>query len=136
MQTKRRTRTNDRRKTEFWVIIKDFPPPLVRLMARTCENDEVRGISDQEVAIGSGLTLERVREIAYMKNWDTVTIDEMRRFFAGCNFDPCKSRDRNRACAYNRSAKGSPSFRYLRNTPHWQDTYMPLIQHFKKCTIG
>ena len=116
-----------------WEIIALFPPPLVRLMARRRVGSRtILALSDEEVALRSGMPMARVQEIYFLIDWDHVTIDEMRKFCKGCAFDLFNSDDRNRAFSYQRSCGGTPSFFYLKRSPHWESVFKPLILHLKK----
>jgi hypothetical protein len=113
-----------------WKILHAHPPALVRLCARRpVKGKTIRAVSIQEIAITSGLPLERVREISQSVNWDNITIPEAERFIAGCNFDPLSSNDRNRQSAYNRSCQNrKPQFKFLKASPWWETEFLPLIR--------
>lgn len=113
-----------------WKKLNDFPPPLVRCLARVkARGRAVRALTDQEVAIGSGgLTTIKVRELSKFTNWSEVPIGDAKKFCDGCRFDPFSSADRNRAGAYMRS---NPQFIFLRHHPHWESTFLPLVKLIK-----
>ena len=109
-----------------WGILIEFPPPLVRLLAKeSVSKKHIRALSDREVAIGAELPLERIRSISRARNWDDITLAEIRSFCGGCKFDPFDYRDRNRVRAYSRN---TPKFSYLKISPFWTDTFLPLIK--------
>ncbi len=109
-----------------WGILIEFPPPLVRLLAKeSVSRKHIRALSDREVAIGAELPLERIRSISRAKNWDDITLAEIRSFCGGCKFDPFDYRDRNIVRAYSRN---TPKFSYLKISPFWADTFLPLIK--------
>lgn len=109
-----------------WGILIEFPPPLVRLLAKeSVSRKHIRALSDREVAIGAELPLEKVRSISRSKNWDRIALGDIRSFCNGCKFDPFDYRDRNRVRAYSRL---SPKFSYLKCSPFWEDTFLPLIK--------
>ena len=85
-------------------------------------------MSDEEVALRAEIPVTRIREIASSTNWDNIPIDDARKFCGACNFDIFNSADRNRAGAYLR--KGA-KFMYLKVSPHWKTTFLPLIQTMK-----
>ena len=108
-----------------WQHLQDHPPALVRLFARRRTPDGVLTVMTlQEIAIASGITLARVREISTQIDWSGVTVEEAQRFIAGCAFDPLSYRDRNRKAAYTRKC---PKFRYLKASPLWKNELAPLI---------
>jgi hypothetical protein len=109
-----------------WGILSEYPPPLVRLLAREkIGSKHVRALSDQEVAIKGEFPLARVLEISRTSSWDTIPVGEIMRFCFGCNFDPFDWQDRNRMRAYSR--KGA-KFSYLKSSPHWKTSFLPLIR--------
>lgn len=117
---------NGREKRSPWGILIEFPPPLIRLLAKeSISSKHIRALSDREVAIGAEMPLDRVRAISRSKSWDKITLGELRMFCAGCNFDPFDYKDRNRVRAYSRNA---PKFSYLKASPYWNDTFLPLIR--------
>jgi hypothetical protein len=117
---------NGREKRSPWGILIEFPPPLIRLLAKEpISRKHIRALSDREVAIGAELSLDRVRSISRSKNWDKISVGELRMFCQGCNFDPFDYKDRNRVRAYSRN---SPKFSYLKASPYWGDTFLPLIK--------
>lgn len=119
-------------KMNAWKSIDDYPPPLVRLLAkRKLKGKRVAALSDEEIAISAGLPLHRVREIYNSPTWDDVTVSEMRQFFEGCGFNPESAIDRNRVATYQRT-KGGPKFLYLRESPWWECTFKPLIEKWKE----
>ena len=99
---------------------------LVRLLAKQ-RGAAGAALSDEEIAIGSGIPLARIQTISRMESWDTITLGELRAFLKACHFNPLDSADRNRLNAYRR--KG-PKFIYLKRSPHWNDTFLPLIRQY------
>jgi hypothetical protein len=94
-----------------WRILEKFPPVLVRLLAKKAvATKHVRAVSDEEIAIKGGLSLDKVRHISKQTLWDIIPIGDAERFCIGCGFDPFNCYDRNRAMAYNRT---SASYTYL-----------------------
>ena len=108
-----------------WRILEKFPPVLVRLLAKKAvATKHVRAVSDEEIAIRAGLTLDKVRHISKQTSWDKIPIGDAEKFCTGCGFDPFNCYDRNRAMAYNRT---QPSYTYLKVSPYWMTTFKPLI---------
>ena len=107
-----------------WTEFDKYPPILVRLLAREkTATKSVRALTNEEVAIRSGILPERVEEISQMLEWDCPLL-EARRFCEGCRFDPLDALDRNRAGAYLR---GGPKWTYLRAASCWRDVFVPLV---------
>lgn len=118
-----------------WDHIDHYPPSLVRLLARRRTGKGPRSVvalSDAEIAIAADIPVARVRAMYNLRNWNGVTVGEMRAFFKGCKFDPLNHVDRNRAKAYGRVNQGFPSFTYLKNSPHWESVFEPLIEKAEK----
>ena len=124
---------NGKIKRSPWSILEKYPPVLVRLLARTwtdganggSSHGAVRALSDEEVAIDSGLPIDAVREISKLTSWGTVPMGAVRLFCIGCHFDPFNYWDRNRTSAYTRT---NPKFTYLKKSPHWVGVFRPLIK--------
>lgn len=115
-----------------WQAFEDFPPYQVRLLAKRvgAGRDKNLAIDDAELAIRSGIPIDRLREIYRAENWDAVTHGEILAFTVACNFDPTNPRDRQRVRQYQYvclKRKVRP-FRYLMNSPHWESVFLPLIR--------
>jgi hypothetical protein len=109
-----------------WEILNDYPPALVRLLARKQFSPKhVRAMSDQEVAVAAEMPVSEIQRISKLVSWDTLVIPKIQAFCTGCNFDPFDCYDRNRARAYTRS---SAKFSYLKQSGNWSTTYLPLIK--------
>ncbi len=69
-------------------LLADYPPPYVRLLAKLPGGGRsLLAISDAELAISSGISLTRIREIAYSLNWEDIKFGEIRAFLSACHFD-------------------------------------------------
>lgn len=116
-----------------WKILEKYPPVFVRLYAKERSGERVHcALSDQEIAIRTGLTLDRIKQISKLVSWDDVTVGDARLFCQGCNFDPFSYVDRNRLAAYSR--KGTYAF--LRNSSHWKSTFRPLIKILQNAKVS
>lgn len=69
------------------ILLLEWPPVLVRTLARTGRGRAVRVLTHAEVAKRSGLSIATVRRISAMRNWDHVRFDVVDRFLAACGFD-------------------------------------------------
>ena len=115
-----------------WKYLERFPPPAVRILARRRQG-RIAALTDEEVAIEGDLPVRRVREIALSKTWDDVAYSEIKKFCAGCRFDPFSTSDRNRAISLERYYRRSNRrWQYLKKSGHWADTYLPLIMLLKE----
>lgn len=111
-----------------WEILNKYPPVFVRLYAKERSGERIHcALSDQEVAIRSGLHPDAISRISRMTSWDDVTIGEAKAFCLGCNFDPFDYTDRNRLAAYTRRG----TYAFLRRSPNWKSTFLPLIEILK-----
>lgn len=126
-----------------WRHLHSYPPIKVRLFARRKvagpradgPGTHVRGLTNAEIAIASGLDLDRVAVIAFLTSWDSVSVAEAERFCLACHFDPMSSADRNRWKAYERKCQKTPPpqrFLWMRRTPTWREELLPLIEKLKR----
>lgn len=119
------------KRANFWTIIHDFPPPQVRLFAKQPGGGRGQlAISDAELAISSGIPLNRIREISFSPSWDPIPVGEMRAFLTACQFDPTLAEHRNRVTAYHRACQTNHRkvFQYLRRHPKWESEFLPLVK--------
>jgi hypothetical protein len=113
-----------------WALIDKFPPYLVRCLARRkVGTKQIQAVSDEDIAILSGIPLIRVIEIYTSRTWGGTSVDDMRKFCSACDFDPEDSVDRNRLSAY-KNQRGGPKFTYLKKSPWWGSVFRPLILKF------
>lgn len=118
-------------KADFWKYLEEYPPPQCRLLAKLPGGGRmVLAISDAELAISSGIDLNRIREISCSPNWDHISIGEMRAFFTACHFDPTLAAHRNRVTEYYRVClkRKTKVFQYLRSHPKWESEFLPLVK--------
>ena len=72
---------------DFWEKLELFSPPYVRLYAAKRKQGHAEEMTDEEIAKNSGLSLSQVHRITWSRDWDDVTIGEMKKFLRGCNAD-------------------------------------------------
>lgn len=121
------------KRSAVWKHLEDFPPAFVRCMGRTGRGQGARGLTADEVAAASGLSLKRIQQIEQQPDWRGVDILEIEAFCRGCRFDPTCSNDRrDKADTYFRlcAKRNREPWWYLRNSPHWP-LYEKLIQNLK-----
>ena len=76
-----------------WAVVEEFPPIFVRLLARerilnaNGKTSAVRVLSDEEIAINSGMEIARIKEVSKQYDWNEVEVGEAKQFCLGCNFD-------------------------------------------------
>jgi hypothetical protein len=120
---------------QSWDALRSFPPIMVRLAARRLvAGKNVAFLSNREIAIVSGITLDRVLDISQSFSFDEVTVGEAERFCRACNFDPTSAADRKRQREYIRICqKKTPGQlpHFLRSSPHWEAEILPLIQRLR-----
>lgn len=113
-----------------WEFFEAYPPPYCRLLAKEPGGGTAdMAVTDAELAIRSGIPINRVREISRLDSWASVPLDEARRFFAACNFDPTSAQDRSRVNNYEKicTKRKSVPFHYLRRSPKWETEFLPLL---------
>jgi len=69
------------------IMLLDWPPVLVRTLAREGRGRSVRVLTHAEVAERAKLSVATVRRISAMQNWDHVKFDVVDRFLTACGFD-------------------------------------------------
>lgn len=115
----------------FWQALEHYPPVYVRLLAKKGTlGRAVYAVNDAELAIMTGLPIERIREISRMLNWDAVTLGEARLFFEAARFDPTVGSHRKRIYNYRARCQklNQIPFHYLRVSPKWESEFLPLIR--------
>lgn len=120
--------------TTPWDYFTKFPPWFVRLLARRKVRTKcVVAMGDEEIAIAAGMSVDRVRAIYNQRSWANVPLNEIRAFFAACQFDPFECTHRNRAYAYLAAVKSGrcSGYSYLKKSPWWKTTFEPLILKMK-----
>ncbi len=102
----------------------------MRLLAKDHGNVKHEARSDAQLAIASGIPINRIREISQLLSWDTVTFAEIIAFTAACSFDPTNTSDRRREEQYEIRCRqrNSKPFQYLRKHPKWHSEFAPLIK--------
>lgn len=110
-----------------WEALELYPPYFVRLLAK---QGRMSAPSDTEIAIRSGIPLDRIREMVRMADYNSITIAEMRAFFSACNFDPTRGSDRQRIWQYNHQCRkrGTRPLQYLTQHPKYESEILPLIK--------
>ena len=104
----------------FFTRAKQYPPLLVRLMARR----DHKPMSNMDVVEWSGLPLDMVWDISTKMSWDGVDLETLRKFTVACNMDFTSSKQMRRADDYLR--KQPVTWQYLRKSPHWKNQFEPL----------
>lgn len=101
--------------SDAWKYLEQYPPCSVRLLARRRPTSHTRavGLTNAQIALASGLTVDRIDEIGLMKSWAEVTVAEAMLFCRGCDFDPTSYEDRKKA----RSLESKGKYAYLRRSP-------------------
>lgn len=115
---------------DFLDHLEKFPPPLVRVFAKA---ESVTGgngkmtVSDETIALVSGIQLDRVVQIWTSPTWEGITLGEIIKFCDACNFRPWKNTDRNRVYTYIRTGTtrngkkfAVPAFAFFRKSPYWE----------------
>lgn len=100
--------------TKLFQRLRKFPPPLIRLLARSPTG---AALSDQDL-VARGCPLPLVKSLPYLPSWDAVTIRDADVFLRACDADPMDTawvRNVNRLTKPSTPTKWS----WLRRAPHW-----------------
>lgn len=113
-----------------WEGLTEFPPYYVRILARSAPR---QGMSDAEIAIASGLDINRIREIKFMESYGEMQLKEITAYFAACDFNPTElaDRERIRKYEYQCNKRQSVPFHYLRKHPKWESEILPVVKLLK-----
>lgn len=113
-----------------WEAWQRFPPFYFRLFAK---HDPTTPLSEAEIAISSGIAINRIREIVAMDDWTGVTHGEMRALTVACNFDPTNCRDRQRVAKYEKACQTRIPipFQFLRRSPKWETEFLPIVRRMQ-----
>ena len=121
----------------LWPHIEKYSPLMVRLLAHRPVRESTRvcmALTDTEVAIAAGLTLDRIRQISRMMDWSQVKVGEMRAFFTACGFDPTIGAHRGRVSDYESKClkRNSRPFQWLHRSPVYTEEFLPLIKKLQR----
>lgn len=125
------SRKRSKRHPCLWDCMRHYPPFYVRILAKKKRAVfEDLAMSDEEVTIRSGLTINRMREISRMRNWADVTLGEFKAFAVGCDFDLTNPADRRRIIQYKYVCKKRRKrpFLYVTKSKLFESTFLPLIR--------
>lgn len=116
----------------LWRALEEFPPYFVRLLAKRSAPGWV-ALTDTDIAIASGITLLRVREISAMESWHDCTVREIHNFTLACGIDPANPRHRAKVRQYQFVCRkrGSRPFQWLKKSPKYESELLPLLQLLK-----
>ena len=106
----------------------EFTPIISRLLARTGVGPATRGLTDEEIAERSGLSLTDVMSIQQQPSWDKVSGADMVLFHKGCGI---VFHDGKRMHRHEEYLRKGMKFAYLRKTPEWMTRWNPMIQRQK-----
>lgn len=65
-------------------LLAAFPPCVIRLLARQGKGRGAKRLTHDDIAKRSGISYEKVRDIAALKSWDRVAIADADAFMKGC----------------------------------------------------
>lgn len=111
----------------FWKTADQFPPVLVRLLAR---HPKGKPLTVAEIVARSCLDAWQVESISRLTSWRGVDLPTMRAFLDGCGIDFCDGATMHKVREYLRVRRNGqrPNFKYLRTSPDYQTIYYPLYQ--------
>lgn len=118
----------------IWTHLKRYPPPVVRLLARTGGRNP-KAMTDADIAVRSNLPLSTVVMIYNQPSWDHVCVKHMTQFCQACGVDFGSTASMRRINHYAR-AQRSGKWSYLRRSPDFNTLYLPLINETKQKTAS
>lgn len=111
----------------FWTRSEQFPPILIRLLAKWRHGGPM---TDTEIAERAGLPVGTVLILGQCTAWDGIDIPTARKFMLGCGFDIEKRSEYKRVTAYLQ--KRPVTWQYLRKSPWWKDYFQPMMLRYLK----
>ncbi len=105
---------------------KDYPPCLVRLLARKKGGPP---LTTAEITTRSGLSEYTVLSIGWSLSWDLIPFGWMTAFLDACgmNFDDPVAMNRKKC--YLRTPN---KFKYLRRSAEWDTVLKPLVARYRE----
>jgi hypothetical protein len=121
--------------TTFWQRCIDYPPCLVRLLARHPYGKPLTTIEIQALsypnyigrAMSEALSAPMIEALSSELGWGGIAVMNAAQFMRGCSVDFCNPDHMRRVDDYLRK---KPTFRYLRASPQWEDYYKPLMKRW------
>ncbi len=119
----------------FWKRLDEFPPILIRLLAREGPNGPPLGTTG--IVFRTGLSHWQVEQLSLSTSWDGVPVNTVKLFCQGCGIDLASSEDIKRITVYLRGKvitghRVPPNFKYLRQSDRFRDYYKPLMELYFK----
>lgn len=109
----------------FWTRCEQFPPILVRLLARHKHGPP---LTDREIAERSRIPVARVFTIGQSLTWEGIDIPTARAYLVACGFDFENREQYKRVEAYLR--KRPVTWQFLRKSPLWKTYFEPLMLRY------
>lgn len=119
--------TETRNPMTFYDRALNFPPCLVRLLARDGGRGFCSALSTDEIAESAGLSPMQVNTLSQQTNWRGVDLPTLQAFTIACGLDFSDRRCMVRALDY---LDHNPTFSYLRRHPDWTTYYLPLMMRW------
>jgi hypothetical protein len=119
--------------TSFWQRCMDYPPCLVRLLARHPYGKPLTAAEIQakshpaRIPMFQVLSLPMIEAISGEIGWHEIEMLDVSKFLRGCGVDFCNQDHMRRVDDYLRK---KPTFRYLRASPQWEAYYKPLMKRW------
>lgn len=97
----------------IWKKLQNFPPVLVRLLAKDGRN----AMTDRQIVEASdgALTLADVKRLSLLDSWEEVNVRHLREFTTACRVDLSDRNEWRNACRYMKR----PKFEHLRTHQEW-----------------
>ena len=108
----------------------NFPPVLARLLARRkLSRGHSQPLSTDEIAAAGQFDPLMVMKYSKETSWSAIVVHDALAFLQGCGLGIDDVDAWRRTMTY---LSLSPTFSYLRQSPHWKEYYLPLIQLYRK----
>jgi hypothetical protein len=113
--------------TSFYTHARNFPPVLVRLLARRKGGPPLTTAEIVERSQGS-LDAYQVMSISASTSWDEIPFGRMKAFIVACQVDFTSRSQMNRTFVY---LKLPHKFRYLQSSPEWENILKTLVALYR-----
>jgi hypothetical protein len=114
--------------TSFYQYARNYPPILVRLLARKKNGPPLTTAQIAWLAAGY-LTEYEVNNISQCTDWDSIPFGQMRAFLISCGMNFTDTVAMNRKKVY---MKLPHKFHYLKKSPEWETVLKHLVARYRE----
>lgn len=118
-----------RTKVNIWRLFEEYPPILVRLLARSPRGGPT---ITNDLAVRSPLFPYEIEAISSQTSWDGVPVPKAIAYLKACgvDFSDCRQMRRIRQRLIREPKTPGGRFAYLKRSPHWESYFKPLLQRY------